>query len=135
MAFDENGERHRRRQFDGWKLLPLGGTFVVAIFSWGISVENRLSNVSATQQERGPMLRQMKDDLGELSLLVHDPSTKPETKKEITQLWTDHDRLGAKIDRLEERFNNFHQFLLQTKQPVVPPSKRGALPFKLDDQG
>ena len=49
---------------------------------------------------KNPTITKLIVDLEELSLLVHDPSTKPETKKEITQLWADHDKLQQKVERV-----------------------------------
>jgi hypothetical protein len=77
----------------------------------------------------------MSTEISELLVKASDPSTKPETQKAIKQLWEDHDRLSSRIDRLDERFNNFHQFLLQTRPQTFPLGRRGSAPFTLDDRG
>ena len=128
--FDENGERHQRRAWDGWKIMPMVVGPALGLLAWGVSVETRLVNIQAIQSDRTPKIAKIENELTELALKVYDPSTKPETKKEISQLWSDHDKLGARIDRLEERFNNFHQFLLQTRPSIVPFGRRGDAPFR-----
>lgn len=133
--FDENGERYRRRVFDGWKILPLTVGPALGLLAWGISVETRLSAITVTQIERGPQIAKMREDMDDMKIRVYDPSTKPETKKEISQLWSDLDKMGARIDRIEERFNNFHQFLIQTRPNAVPLGRRGDGPFKPEVEG
>ena len=136
--YDENGQKFARRQWDGWKILPMAIAPMIALFAWGVSVETRLTNILAVQADRTPKIAKIQEDLADLAIKVYDPSMKPEAAKAFKQVWEDHDRLSSRIDRIEERFNNFHQFLLQTRPSVFPPGRRGEGPFvpePVDDEG
>lgn len=135
--FDENGDAHRRRKADPWWrfLIPVGGSLTIALFSWGVSLETRISNMAAIQLERGPVIGKMQAQLDAVEQVANDPSPRPEAKVMINRIETAHEHLEERLNRLEERFNNFHQFLLQVKPTIIPPSKRGEHPFKLEEQG
>lgn len=129
-VFDDNGKPHQRRARDPiWRFfIPVAGTVALSLIGWGVSVENRVTAMASVQVERGPKLTKLADDVAELLMVSRDPSSKPQTKTELYQL-------EQRINRLEERFNNIHIYLLQVARPVtpvVPPSKRGELPFKVD---
>lgn len=135
--FDENGERYQRRAGDPFwlKLAPVGSGLALALFGWGVSVENRIGTIQAIQAERTIKVAAIEERISEVAKAAYDPAPKPQAKVMIDQLEVEHTRMDSRLDRLEERFNNFHQFLIQTKPVIVPPSKRGALPFKPEDQG
>ena len=133
--FDENGERHQRRQFDGWKLVPLGGTISIALFGWGVSVETRLGTIQSIQAERTVTVAGIQRDIETLDEAVHDPAPRPQAKVLFDRMDADFRSLDNRLNRLEERFNNFHTFLLQVRPTIMPPSRRGEAPFKLEERG
>lgn len=128
--FDENGEPYRRRSKDPlWRFfIPVVGTATLSLIGWGISVETRINRISVLEQERAAFI-------DKLEVATREPPTRPEIKIQLEQDQQAIDTLGRRIDRLEERFNNFHTFLLQSRPTIVPPSKRGSLPFRLEDKG
>lgn len=135
---DEDGELYCRRYTDQvvGKAIPIVISLAAILFGWGISVETRIGNIATTQQERAPVISNLRTDIAQLYDLVRDPSPKPETRVMIEQMEATHRRHEEQINRLEERFNNFHQFILQVMpNKMIPPSKRGQAPFKPEDQG
>lgn len=137
---DADGERFRRREWDYlMKFLPtVVGTTLFALSAWGVSIEVRLNTLNAVQQERAPLLTKANEDISQLYDLVKDPSPKAETKVEMDSMQDNMKQLADRIDRMDERLSNLHQFLLQTMkppQPVMPPSKRGMAPFTPEDRG
>lgn len=132
--FEENRERPPRRNFDGWKLLPLVGSFGMAIFSWGISVETRLGSLTAMQTERAPILERLQGDVSDLQIAVGNKALPPEMAKSLDKLWDDHNKFRERLEYFDTRVNNLHQFLLQ-KPPINLPSRRGEGPFRLEDNG
>lgn len=131
---DENGQPYARRRFDGFMLLPIAGSLMIAIGGWGVSVESRINAMSVIQQERAPVIIRHSQEIGELYALARDPEPRPKAKVILDQMMSDHAHHEDRINRLEERLSNLHQFLLQVK-PVVPPSRRGQLPFTPEDKG
>lgn len=153
--FDDNGEPYRRRVTDrggeddyagpyrrrqgdsNWiKLLPVASGLMVILIGWGVSVESRIGTMAAVQTERAPIITRHSQQISQLFDLEKDPSPKPEAKIILDKLEAEHTQMDNRVLRLEERFNNFHQFILQVmpKQMVVPPSKRGSMPFTLEGE-
>lgn len=128
--FDESGEPYRRRAKDPlWRFfIPALATVLISLVGWGVSVETRINRVFVLEEERATFIEK-------LEVATRDPALRPEIRLQFEQNQQDIDKMSRRIDRLEERFNNFHTFLLQSRPAVVPPSKRGALPFQLEDKG
>lgn len=130
--FDENGEPYRRRSKDPiWRFfIPVAGTALISLVGWGVSVETRINRISVLEQERATFIEK-------LEVATREPPTRPEIKIQLEQGQQAIDKLWQRIDRLEERFNNFHQFILQVmpKHPQPPLGKRGMAPFQLEDRG
>lgn len=135
---DEDGELYCRRYTDKTmgKIVPIILSVGGVLLGWGISVETRVGNIATTQQERAPIIAGYGRDIARLFELAHDPTPRPQAKVMLDQMASEHRLHEDRINRLEERFNNFHQFILQVMpSKMVPLSKRGSAPFKPEDQG
>ena len=124
-----------RRRFDEWTFrgVTLIVPIVIALAGWALTLQIRLQEISTKQEERGPRIAAIERDIDVLNTIARDPAPKPETRVELQQMEQSHKRLETRLDRLEERFNNFHQFLLQAgptiMKPPQPPGRRGETPL------
>lgn len=85
---------------------------VLAIAGWAYSLDSRLREVSARQEERGPRLTALEQDVSMLQNELGKPSSRVEEK------------LDLRVSRLEERMNNLHLFIIQLQGSRV---RRGEL--------
>lgn len=89
-------------------------TLLIAVMGWAFSLETRLQAAVTKIEERGPRLEQLEN---EHRALASDG---------------DLDKINARLDRLEDRVNGLHQFLLQNpaNRPPFRDTRRGDLgPF------
>lgn len=128
--FDENGERHRRRTNDPWWrfFIPVAGTAGLSLFGWAFSIDQRLGRVETVQAERANVI-------AKVGAALADPAMKPEIKDQFEQEQAKIDKLEQRVDRLDERISNLHQFLIQARPIIVPPSRRGGMLFEPEDKG
>lgn len=128
--YDDDGKEYRRRYSDQgltkWAV-SMSGPILLGLFSWGITVEIRLNNMATVQQERGPIFKRIDERLALVEAVAGDPAPRPQAKVMLDRMHEDHDHMMSRIDRLEERFNNFHQFLLQAAPTLARPGRKGEL--------
>jgi hypothetical protein len=119
-----------------WKTFPFVMSGFIATFGWGVSIETRINNIQTIQAERTIKMAAVDVRLSDIAKAAYDPAPKPETKVAVEALRADHNSMMDKIDRLEDRVNNLHNFLLQLPpRPAPLPSRRGMAPFKPEEQG
>jgi hypothetical protein len=127
---EDHEEAIMRRRFDEWTIkgIALLIPAVLSISGWAFTLQGRIHEIAAQQAERGPRIVAIEQKLSTLLDIARDPAPKPETKVEMQAM-------KEQINRLDERVNNLHNYILAL--PVrpgpysAPPSKRGDL--KLDE--
>lgn len=118
-----------RRRFDEWAfkgivfLVPT----VMSIAVWSFNLQTRIETIATKQEERGPRLAAIERDIDTLTQIARDPSPRPEAKIALDGLRADHKRVEDRLDRLEERINGLHQFIINAPLKLMP-GRRGALP-------
>lgn len=101
---------------------------VLAVAGWAYNIDNRLRDVAARQEERGPRISAMESDMAKIRAEIGKPSARLE------------DRFDIRLSRLEERINNLHLFILQIGPKLQTYQRRGdleqpqPLPFRRDYQ-
>lgn len=93
---------------------------VLAIAGWAYSLDGRLRDVTARQEERGPRLNALEEDVAALHREIGKPSARLE------------ERFEMRIARMEERLNNLHLYIIQFGPPrqrrgdidIPPPFKQ-----------
>ena len=121
-----------------WRVFPIVAGLGVTLVGWGVTIETRLANINTIQLERTVKIAAMDKTVSDLIKDVANPAPKPETKIQLEQMSSDHDKMETRLDRVEERMNNLHDFMMQVAPGIIKqtPAKRGSYgPFKLDDQG
>ena len=117
-----------------WKMLPVMSSALFLAIGWGISVETRIGNMATTQAERAPRIVTLENQVSNLDVMVRDPAPKAETKVEMDAMKDDHKQLSDRLDRLEDRVNNLHNYILSAPPKML--MKRGELPpFTPDPSG
>ena len=86
-------------------------SLLIAVMGWAFSLETRLQATITKVEERGPRLESFEKVLNSLATD------------------TDIDKIGVRLDRLEDRVNGLHQFLLQNpaNKPPFRDTRRGDL--------
>lgn len=111
-----------------WKTFPFVMTVFMATFGWGVTVQTRLANIETIQAERTIKVAALDVRMNDIAKVAYDPAPKPETKVAVEALRAEHSNLMDKVDRLEDRVNALHNFLLQIPLPKTAlPARRGSL--------
>ncbi len=104
---------------------------LIAVAGWVVSLERRVQDNTTQIADRGPRIERLEKDVDALEKDIADPAPKPETRVAMLKLDSDHKQLDARLDRLEERINGLHAYLLLLPRPSpvtpTPFSKRGSL--------
>lgn len=127
---DDHEELIVRHWADNWsgRIITVLVPAVIAIGGWAFTLQSKIDVIGAKQEERGPRLVTLEEEVHDLARLAHDPAPKPETKVAVEEMKRAHRDVIDRLDRLEDRVNALHNYLLQ--MPARPPfknSQRGDL--------
>jgi hypothetical protein len=116
-----------RRRFDEWTFRGVSLLFpiVLAMAGWALTLETRMSEIATQQMERAPRIFELETTINRLTEEVHDPRPNPETKVTLESIIVQHKHLEKRIDRIEDRLNSLHNYLLIIPRPPFKGSQRG----------
>lgn len=93
-------------------LIPVG----MAVLGWALTLETRLQSAIARQEERGPRINRIEEELYALRDSAKDPSTRvriESVQRELDELRKVDGLSSHRLDRIEERLNALHTFIIQ----------------------
>lgn len=130
MNTESDVEEARARDRDlSLRIIAVLVPVILALSGWVVSLEGRLQEVKTKQEERGPRISALEAAVKDLEETVRDPAPKPETKVAVENIISQHRRLEERVDRMEERINALHNYLLMLPRPPFKGKRGDALQF------
>ncbi len=91
----------------------------LAMGGWAITLEGRVQVIDARQQERGPVIAEIKADHKELNKRVDEIASDPNPRPSAKIILDEHAR---RIDKLEARLSSLHEYIIALPvRPQQPP--------------
>lgn len=126
MNTESDVEEARARDRDlSLRIIAVLVPVILALGGWVVALETRLQEVTTKQEERGPHISALETAVKDLEETVRDPAPKPETKVAVENIISQHRRLEERVDRMEERINALHNYLLMMPRPPFKGGQRG----------
>lgn len=104
-------------------MIPVG----VAVIAWSFNMESRLQAVSSRFDERGNRITSLETRMSMAEMRIADPSPKPEARvmiddirREMSEMREKDKALFDRQQRLDDRLNNLHLYLMT----FAPPRRR-----------